>query len=163
MEKTRNLENQTENVNKTLNSTLSFFTCPGDGFCTNKTSELCQRGWIPFKEKCYLFSSTFCKTWKECQHFCQEMGADVAVIDNLQEWEFISKNIQLNYGFCDPYWSPCMGYYCSKCIYTWIQLQVGRVDVPGLVYNQWNFIDSSRVPRCPYRFVCEDEALIVNN
>ncbi|MEQ2168711.1 hypothetical protein GOODEAATRI_017638, partial [Goodea atripinnis] len=49
-------------------------------------SELCQRGWIPFKEKCYLFSSMFCKTWKECQHFCQEMGADVAVIDNLQEW-----------------------------------------------------------------------------
>ncbi|MEQ2308220.1 hypothetical protein AMECASPLE_026047 [Ameca splendens] len=160
MEKRRNLENQTENLNKTLNSALSIFTFPAEGFCTNKTCELCRRGWILFQEKCYLFSSMFCKTWKECQQFCTKMGADVADVDNLQEQEFISKSIQINYGSCDPNRRLCCP---NTCDYMWIQLQVGHVAVPGLVNNQGNFTEKLPVDSCHHRCTCEDEALIIYN
>lgn len=51
----------------------------------NVACVLCQRGWIPFREKCYFFSRTFYKLWEEGQQFCQETGADLALVDDQQE------------------------------------------------------------------------------
>ncbi|KAL8211781.1 UNVERIFIED_CONTAM: hypothetical protein K2H54_016381 [Gekko kuhli] len=57
----------------------------------------CPNGWKKLDEKCYNFSSET-KKWKDAQKHCQNVGADLVVIDSEREREF------LDYKMNNGYW-----------------------------------------------------------
>ncbi|XP_074551396.1 C-type lectin domain family 10 member A-like [Halichoeres trimaculatus] len=56
--------------------------------CLKKT---CPPGWTMFGCSCYLFSTQE-KSWEESRQDCRATGADLVVIESLEEQEFISKS-----------------------------------------------------------------------
>ncbi|XP_011838715.1 PREDICTED: killer cell lectin-like receptor subfamily F member 2 [Mandrillus leucophaeus] len=54
---------------------------------------LCPNDWLLNQGKCYWFSTSF-KTWKESQHDCTELQANLLVIQNLDELEFIQNSLK---------------------------------------------------------------------
>ncbi|PWA16547.1 hypothetical protein CCH79_00004520 [Gambusia affinis] len=57
----------------------------------------CPLGWLIFNSRCYFFSytesTTVKKNWYKSREDCIKRGADLVVIDNQQEQEFISHTI----------------------------------------------------------------------
>ncbi|KAL4616742.1 C-type lectin domain family 2 member D isoform X2 [Arapaima gigas] len=56
----------------------------------------CADGWLKFKDSCFFFSQKR-DTWSRGREQCQKWGADLAVIDNGQVQEFLSKKGTLMY------------------------------------------------------------------
>ncbi|XP_074551398.1 C-type lectin domain family 10 member A-like [Halichoeres trimaculatus] len=56
-----------------------------------KEKKTCPPGWKMFGGSCYLFS-TQKKSWEESRQDCRATGADLVVIESLEEQEFISKS-----------------------------------------------------------------------
>uniref|UniRef100_A0A3B5L568 C-type lectin domain-containing protein n=1 Tax=Xiphophorus couchianus TaxID=32473 RepID=A0A3B5L568_9TELE len=81
---------------------------------------LCQTGWIFFSESCY-FISDVSLTWDQSRAFCQLKSADLIVINNQQEQEFIYYNINTN----TDYW---LGLRNNGSNWVWID---GRIDTLG--------------------------------
>lgn len=62
----------------------------------NTACHLCQKNWILYQKKCYLFYNKRSpwKTWNQSRTFCQEKSADLVVIDDLQEQVIITPTTQ---------------------------------------------------------------------
>ncbi|XP_053191391.1 C-type lectin domain family 4 member M-like [Scomber japonicus] len=62
-----------------------------------RTCGKCLTGWALFNSSCYFFSYTESKTvkknWHESRADCISRGADLVVIDNLEEQKYVSGNI----------------------------------------------------------------------
>ncbi|XP_077310045.1 killer cell lectin-like receptor subfamily B member 1B allele B [Lithobates pipiens] len=55
---------------------------------------VCPNGWLWHRENCYYFSSDGeYRTWKESRELCEEMGADLLVIEDREQQEFINRSI----------------------------------------------------------------------
>ncbi|XP_073451209.1 killer cell lectin-like receptor subfamily B member 1B allele B [Aquarana catesbeiana] len=56
---------------------------------------LCPNGWLGHRENCYYFSSGGdVRTWNESREVCEEMGADLLVIEDQEQQEFINRSIK---------------------------------------------------------------------
>ncbi|CAI5661693.1 unnamed protein product [Oreochromis niloticus] len=97
--KTEELRRERDNLNWTLEVILKFDNFPVNDYCPNKQCQPCRSGWIPFKDKCYLFYNERSpwKTWGESQKYCKGKIADLVVIDDLKEQEFLSSHITYYY------------------------------------------------------------------
>ncbi|XP_074508864.1 C-type lectin domain family 12 member B-like [Sebastes fasciatus] len=101
-----NLSRVAENLNRTLEFILTFDTFPVNEYCPEKKCQPCPKEWILFKEKCYLFyeENAPWKTREDSRKFCQSKKADLVVIDNLQEQEFISNYTKSYHDMNHGYW-----------------------------------------------------------
>ncbi|XP_073451217.1 killer cell lectin-like receptor subfamily B member 1B allele B [Aquarana catesbeiana] len=55
---------------------------------------LCPYGWLWDRENCYYISSgRKYRTWNESREVCEEMGADLLVIEDREQQEFIHRSI----------------------------------------------------------------------
>ncbi|XP_069031446.1 C-type lectin domain family 12 member B-like [Embiotoca jacksoni] len=113
MAQLRTLENKTEEVsrdrddlNRTLGVILSFSNFPVNQFCPDKKCQPCQKSWIQFQEKCYFFYNkpSPWMTWEASLKLCQEKTADLLIIDNLQEQEFITNNTKRYHDDFHGFW-----------------------------------------------------------
>ncbi|XP_041844247.1 C-type lectin domain family 12 member B-like isoform X1 [Melanotaenia boesemani] len=173
------LENQTEeisrhkeNLNWTLGVIMKFNNFPVNDFCPDKKCQPCRKGWIQYQEKCYLFyEDSPWKTWSDSRQYCKDKAADLVVIDNLQEQEFISTNIKFYFDIHHGYW---MGLQKTDNKWVWID---GREDslgywgnskdsniygllIPGTNTTQsWNSKDNGFLNK----FICEDDKVLIRS
>ncbi|XP_037641347.1 C-type lectin domain family 12 member B-like [Sebastes umbrosus] len=127
-----NLSIVAENLNRTLEIILTFDTFPVNEYCPEKKCQPCPKSWILFKEKCYLFyeENAPWKTREESRGFCQKKKADLVVVDNLQEQEFISSHTKYYHDSFHGYW---IGLKKTKDNY-WVWVD-GRKDTLGYWIN----------------------------
>ncbi|XP_043974311.1 uncharacterized protein LOC122831856 isoform X2 [Gambusia affinis] len=93
----------------------------------DKGCYMCLDDWILYKDKWYLFYDKPAPwmTWEQSRRFCQDRGADLVVIDDLQEQEFVSKHIKYYHSKHNGYW---IGLQQVNNTWTWVD---GRVDTLG--------------------------------
>lgn len=122
------LNRVTDNLNWMLRMIMKFNTFPVNEYCPDKKCQPCQRDWILFQEKCYLFYSKDdpWKTWNGSQEYCQKAAADLVVVDNLHEQEFISNHTEYYFDNFHGYW---LGLYETEDN-NWVWVD-GRNDTLG--------------------------------
>uniref|UniRef100_A0A3B3DU97 C-type lectin domain family 12 member B-like n=1 Tax=Oryzias melastigma TaxID=30732 RepID=A0A3B3DU97_ORYME len=169
---TEELSSERDELNRTLGVIMRFESFPVEGFCPEKKCQPCQRGWIHFQQKCYMFyqEDYGWKNWADSRKFCQKVGSDLVVVDNLQEQEFIRKNCKFYFDEYHGYW---LGLHKNGNSWQWID---GRNDTDTLGSWAPGFQDPSlrhalmipddggrwRPARAQFlnRFICEGEVLI---
>ncbi|KAM4581216.1 asialoglycoprotein receptor 2-like [Odontesthes bonariensis] len=180
MAKIRVLKNQTEelsrdrdDLNWTLGVILKFDNFPVKDFCPDKKCQPCPKGWILHQKKCYLFYNEALnwKTWNKSREHCKRTEADLVVIDNLQEQEFISEHIEFYYDIFHGYW---IGLNERDDSWFWVD---GRNDTLGywmkdsglvlgsvaLMMPQRNLTESwvKAHPGFMSKFICENDKVLM--
>ncbi|KAM6978356.1 C-type lectin domain family 4 member E-like [Tautogolabrus adspersus] len=61
--------------------------------CLVNQNITCPEGWKLFRCSCYLFS-TQTKIWEESRQDCRDRGADLVIVDSIEEQEFLTNNIK---------------------------------------------------------------------
>uniref|UniRef100_A0A3B5L2F0 C-type lectin domain-containing protein n=1 Tax=Xiphophorus couchianus TaxID=32473 RepID=A0A3B5L2F0_9TELE len=86
------------------------------------SSTPCTGDWILFKKKCYLFYDKPApwKTWEESRTLCKTKGADLVVINDLEEQKFVSKHLKYYHSEHHGYW---MGLQKVNNTWTWVDGQ----------------------------------------
>ncbi|XP_053158783.1 killer cell lectin-like receptor subfamily F member 1 isoform X2 [Hemicordylus capensis] len=79
---------------------------------------LCPMNWVPRKGKCYWFSKETSK-WIEAQDYCFRRGAQMLVVQDLEEKEFIQNRIEGKFRF----WIG-LNFTVHKNNWTWIDSSV---------------------------------------
>ncbi|XP_043974285.1 CD209 antigen-like protein C isoform X2 [Gambusia affinis] len=117
-------QNKTKELNKTLGFIKRFDNFPVKDYCSNKECGPCPKNWILFEQKCYLFYEEPApwKTWEQSRTFCQNKNADLVVIDNQKEQEFVTNHTIKYKDEWHGYW---IGLQQVNNNWTWID---GRVD-----------------------------------
>ncbi|XP_054478103.1 C-type lectin domain family 12 member B-like isoform X2 [Anoplopoma fimbria] len=167
----RYLSRVTDNLNWTLEVILKFKSFPVNDFCPNKHCQPCRKHWILFQEKCYMFYNIFpWKTWQESRKFCQDSAADLVVVDNLHEQEFISNRTKYYFDKFHGYW---LGLHETKDKYWvwidgrndtlgyWLMENLGTPGKCGLMIPGRNLTASWDPADCPMRnrFICASDVL----
>ncbi|XP_040020103.2 C-type lectin domain family 4 member A isoform X2 [Gasterosteus aculeatus] len=101
------LSSVTHHLNWTLGVIMHHHAFPVVDFCPDKKCQPCRKYWVLFQEKCYLFppgEQLPWNTWGDSRRFCQNAAADLVVIDNLQELEFISNHTKFYHDQYHGYW-----------------------------------------------------------
>ncbi|XP_007578787.1 oxidized low-density lipoprotein receptor 1 isoform X1 [Poecilia formosa] len=124
------LSQEREELKESLEFIQKFDTFSVKDNCPNKRCKPCLQDWIIFKKKCYLFYNEPApwKTWEQSRRFCQDRRADLVVIDDLEEQEFVNKHI--NHDKHNGYW---MGLQHLNSKWTWVD---GRADTLGFWMKQ---------------------------
>ncbi|KAJ8250715.1 hypothetical protein COCON_G00226370 [Conger conger] len=78
-------------------------------------SSSCPESWKSFSCKCYLFVQTK-RNWDDCRTHCQEQGADLVIINNEAEQEFISQNA----GNIEEYWTGLYDPEPTQSFFRWV-------------------------------------------
>ncbi|XP_023186108.1 C-type lectin domain family 12 member B-like [Xiphophorus maculatus] len=125
--KNKELSRERDDLNKTLGIIQTFDDFPVKDYCSDKGCKPCQNNWILFQKKCYFFfeGPAHWKTWTESRKFCQDNHADLVVIDDLEEQEFVSNHTKHYYDDFHGYW---MGLHQTNNNWTWVD---GRRDTLG--------------------------------
>ncbi|XP_044153758.1 killer cell lectin-like receptor subfamily B member 1B allele B isoform X3 [Bufo gargarizans] len=63
---------------------------------------LCPNGWILHRDDCYYYSDVTDRTWNQSRDQCEKMGADLLVIKNQEQQEFIRRDLRQRGD--DTYW-----------------------------------------------------------
>ncbi|KAK5612671.1 hypothetical protein CRENBAI_009080 [Crenichthys baileyi] len=169
---TKELSRVRDDLNWTLGVILTFDNFPVKDFCPDKKCQPCQNGWKAFRGKCYLFynENVPWKTWRESQAYCQGKAADLVVIDDLQEQEFVSSNTETYHDEFHGYW---LGLQETNKNWIWVDghndtLRFWMKDnlgtsgpyallIPGRnLTENWDKADH----QFQNKFICEREALI---
>ncbi|XP_014830751.1 PREDICTED: killer cell lectin-like receptor subfamily F member 1 isoform X2 [Poecilia mexicana] len=170
IEERKMMENQNKELNRTLGLILKFENIPAKDLCPNKECKPCQKDWILFQEKCYLFYDSHpWLTWTESRTFCRDKYADLVVIDDLKEQEFVSNHTKYYYDIHHGYW---MGLQHVSNTWTWVD---GHADTLGFWVKEHLRTSGPKVLLVPERklteswgkaddgfankFICEGEAL----
>uniref|UniRef100_A0A096MBP3 C-type lectin domain-containing protein n=1 Tax=Poecilia formosa TaxID=48698 RepID=A0A096MBP3_POEFO len=100
-------------------ATLKFDIFPINDFCPAKGCKPCLHDWILFQKKCYLFYDEPApwKTWEQSRRFCQDRRADLVVINDLEEQEFVSKHVK---SYFDIQWGYWLGLQQTNNTWTWV-------------------------------------------
>ncbi|XP_076742136.1 uncharacterized protein LOC143419410 isoform X1 [Maylandia zebra] len=172
--KTRELRRQRDNLNCTLEVILKFDNFPVKDYCPNKQCQPCRSGWILFKNKCYLFYNENApwKTWEESRVYCKGKAADLVVVDDLKEQEFLSSHIK-------SYFSKDHGYFIGlqKTANNWVWID-GHNDTLSYWMKELSDTSVSYVLIIPgtnatkswvkanghfqNKFICEIDALLLS-
>ncbi|XP_033968622.1 C-type lectin domain family 4 member M-like [Trematomus bernacchii] len=87
------LTRERDKLNWTLGVIMEYQDLPVKTFCPQKVCKPCLDGWVLFQSNCYLFTSgtwsSNWKNWQDSRSDCQQMRADLVVIESLEEQEFI--------------------------------------------------------------------------
>jgi len=70
-----------------VNSDLFHFNCPAASACTEKTG--CTLAYR-LSKSAYLICGDMAKTWEDARDYCKSLGADLVVIDDEEENEFLA-------------------------------------------------------------------------
>ncbi|XP_037836474.1 asialoglycoprotein receptor 2 isoform X6 [Kryptolebias marmoratus] len=108
MNEAQKLTEERDNLTWTMEVILTFDSFPVKDFCPNKKCQLhqlCQDQWILFQGKCYFFyNETHWRTWEQSRQFCQYKSADMVVVDNLQEQEFLGNRTKFYHDKWHGFW-----------------------------------------------------------
>ncbi|XP_074540308.1 CD209 antigen-like protein A [Halichoeres trimaculatus] len=167
---TERLSRAAENANHTMGVILKFKSFPVNKYCLEKKCQPCQKGWILFQKKCYLFydENSPWKTWEQSQKLCQDTAADLVVVNSPQEQEFISQHIKYYFDKHHGYW---LGLHKSDEKWRWVDgrndtlgywMTIGSSGPCGLILPQRNLTANWDPAQCHFenKFICESEALI---
>ncbi|XP_016536427.1 low affinity immunoglobulin epsilon Fc receptor-like [Poecilia formosa] len=168
--KTEEATREAEELKLTLGFIQKFDIFPINDFCPAKGCKPCLHDWILFQKKCYLFYDEPApwKTWEQSRRFCQDRRADLVVINDLEEQEFVSKHVK---SYFDIQWGYWLGLQQTNNTWTWVD---GHVDTLGFWMKEelktpgpkarlmpgrnpsesWNKADSF----FQNKFICEHEA-----
>ncbi|XP_043974282.1 uncharacterized protein LOC122831844 isoform X2 [Gambusia affinis] len=171
----KKLSQEREELKETLEFIQKFDTFSVKDNCLNKICKPCTAEWILFKQKCYLFYDKPApwKTWEESRTLCKRRGADLVVIDDLQEQEFVSKHIKYYHSKHHGYW---IGLQQVNNTWTWVTGPVDTlgfwmkhtVTTPGpkaLVIPRQNPSESWKKAKNGFlnKFICEQNAQLRSN
>lgn len=114
------LMTQGEQMNGTLDFILKKSRFLVDEYCQSTGNGVqctpCFQNWIQNGSSCYYFMKDWpWKSWTESQEYCKGYGAQLAIIDSVEEQEFINRHVQSYYDEYHGYW---MG--LSKKKETWV-------------------------------------------
>ncbi|XP_029573814.1 C-type lectin domain family 12 member B-like isoform X2 [Salmo trutta] len=89
---------------------VSQYCSPKDGVGERKCNP-CRSGWTLFKSSCYqiLYPSNPWKTWEQSRENCKQNNADLVVIGNQKEQEFIHNHTQYYFDMHHGYWIGLSG------------------------------------------------------
>ncbi|MED6278619.1 hypothetical protein CHARACLAT_025803 [Characodon lateralis] len=158
-------------LNFLLGFILKFGNFPVSEYYVGREWQPCQKGWILFQKKCYMFFDlSSWKTWEGSQQHCQSKSADLVVVDYLEEQEFLSNHSTFYYDKFHGYWlgltqrnnswkwndgrNDTLGY--------WMKTEIGgsgpyALLIPGSTPTEsWDTSDAA----FQNKFICEQEALI---
>ncbi|XP_033968620.1 CD209 antigen-like [Trematomus bernacchii] len=114
------LTRERDQLNWTLGVIMEYQDFPVKTLCPQKVCKPCLDGWVLFQSNCYLFTSgtwsSNWKNWQDSRSECQQMRADLVVIESLEEQEFI-------YNHTEHYDDDNHGYWIglSKTdMWTWV-------------------------------------------
>ncbi|XP_003965756.2 CD209 antigen-like protein 2 isoform X1 [Takifugu rubripes] len=92
--KTEEIARDRDQLNWTLGVILQYDVFLVNVHCPQRVCKPCEYGWIRFKSNCYLFEeSTYYynwRSWEGSRKKCNEMTADLVMIESLEEQEFIN-------------------------------------------------------------------------
>ncbi|KAI9532145.1 hypothetical protein NQZ68_034350 [Dissostichus eleginoides] len=92
------LTRERDQLNWTLGVIMEYQDLPVKTLCPQKVCKPCLDGWVLFQSNCYLFASGEYyynwKAWQDSRSQCQHMGADLVVIESLEEQEFINNHTE---------------------------------------------------------------------
>uniref|UniRef100_A0A3B5R8I7 C-type lectin domain-containing protein n=1 Tax=Xiphophorus maculatus TaxID=8083 RepID=A0A3B5R8I7_XIPMA len=169
------LSQEREELRESLEFIQKFDTFSVKDNCLNKICKPCTGDWILFKKKCYLFYDKPApwKTWEESRTLCKKRGADLVVINDLEEQEFVSKHIKYYHSEHHGYW---MGLQKVNNTWTWVDGRVNSlgfwakntVTSPGpkaLVIPSQNPSESWKKENNVFmnKFICEHKARLRSN
>ncbi|XP_076844595.1 oxidized low-density lipoprotein receptor 1-like isoform X2 [Brachyhypopomus gauderio] len=105
------LAQQRDELNTTLRFITQFSKIPAKAFCQLIDGEIhcepCLRGWIQYGSNCYFFYTgpyTSWLSWHSSRQHCLKMEADLVIIDNIEEQEFINQNAPNYFDEYHGYW-----------------------------------------------------------
>ncbi|PWA18255.1 hypothetical protein CCH79_00020449 [Gambusia affinis] len=117
----------------------------------------CQKDWILFQEKCYFFYNPHpWLTWSKSREFCQDKHADLIVIDDLEEQEFVSSQAKYYYDIYHGYW---MGLQQTNNNWIWVD---GRRDTIGFWIKETFYTSGPKALLIPERKLTESWAKTEN-
>ncbi|XP_027868964.1 natural killer cells antigen CD94-like [Xiphophorus couchianus] len=171
IEERKIMEDQNKELNRTLGLILKFENIPAKDLCPNKECKACQKNWILFQKKCYFFYSPHpWLTWSKSRDFCQDKHADLVVIDDQKEQEFVSNHTKYYYDNDHGYW---MGLQQTNNNWIWVD---GQRDTLGFWVKENLRTSGPKALLIPKRkfteswakagdgfankFICEREALL---
>ncbi|XP_023187214.1 C-type lectin domain family 10 member A-like [Xiphophorus maculatus] len=131
---------ETEKLNQTIQLIQKFKAFLFNELCNGPECLLCQTGWIFFSESCYFISNDYL-TWNESRFFCQLKSADLIVINNQQEQEFIYYKLNTN----KYYW---LGLRKVGSNWVWVD---GRIDTLGFWSSSYQYSPYSNAYAFMYR------------
>ncbi|KAM9782791.1 LOW QUALITY PROTEIN: C-type lectin domain family 4 member C-like [Neosynchiropus ocellatus] len=105
---TGELTSERDRLNWTMGVILEFSDFPVRSYCPQKVCQPCLDGWKLFQSKCYLFANQHYSSgwnfWAQSRAFCRGHNAHLAVIDSLEEQEFISNHSKEYHDAKHGYW-----------------------------------------------------------
>ncbi|XP_037632917.1 asialoglycoprotein receptor-like 1 isoform X2 [Sebastes umbrosus] len=134
----------------------------------------CREGWVSFERSCYLLS-TSAVTWRNAEEQCRTRGGHLAVINNVEELDYISKIVEIQYNYWiglverqhEGHWSWVDGTDFNSTPTFWDEGQPDNWDYRengedcGQLHasqiqkrKMWNDADCN----LPYQYICETRA-----
>uniref|UniRef100_A0A672RPF1 C-type lectin domain-containing protein n=1 Tax=Sinocyclocheilus grahami TaxID=75366 RepID=A0A672RPF1_SINGR len=103
------LTTQGEQMNSTLDVILKKSSFLVDEYCQSTGNGVqctpCPQKWIQNGSSCYYFNEDWpWKTWTGSQEYCKGYGAQLAIIDSVEEQEFINQQTESYYDKYHGYW-----------------------------------------------------------
>ncbi|XP_016380129.1 C-type lectin domain family 9 member A-like isoform X2 [Sinocyclocheilus rhinocerous] len=103
------LTTQGEQMNGTLDFILKKSSFLVDEYCQSTGNGVqctpCPQKWIQNGSSCYYFNEDWpWKTWTGSQEYCEGYGAQLAIIDSVEEQEFINQQTESYYDEYHGYW-----------------------------------------------------------
>ncbi|XP_051781950.1 killer cell lectin-like receptor subfamily G member 1 isoform X1 [Erpetoichthys calabaricus] len=147
-------------------SNVKDFYCDVTNTTHENTCPVCKPGWVPFRSKCYFFSSSELN-WTESRDKCIRRGGRLVNIESLEEQKFLSNLYEVIESEVMFYWIG--GDDISKENTTTrmdvepVQSQRASDDYKGLcllIQQRDNIVTRSSCG-VPYSWICESPAFLL--
>ncbi|XP_035528985.1 C-type lectin domain family 4 member M [Morone saxatilis] len=101
--RTEELTREKDGLNWTISVILEHDMFQVTAHCPQKVCKPCLDGWVQFQLSCYRFFDNYWKSWEGSRDKCEEMKANLVVIESQEEQEFINNHTKVgdyeDYGY----------------------------------------------------------------